>query len=1037
MRKAKPIEGRPPTVEDNPDPHRHSCDVLLVTATDVEFDTVRRLAEKRTGSAAISFFGKTNAYLDLGLIGEASVVLARSEMGSHTVGGSLATVLDAIIDVNPSVVIAVGIAFGINKAKQKISCILVSSMLGDYSSEKRATDPDGKPRSIHRGVIVAAPPNPLARFRAAPLTSKGREVQFGLLLTGPVLVDNREFRDKLLVEYPEAIGGEMEGVGVYAACQQRGVDWIIVKAVCDWADGNKRRNKSRRQAAASAAAADFVLDALEMGGFARAAAVAGQQNEPGDGGTVASAVPCGGTSSDTHPSSLFEVPLPANPFFLGRDELLDDLRRVFLDGGEPAVQVLVGIPGVGKSQIAAAYAYKWRDDYKSILWIPSASVTDALSQFVETAHRLGLPDANDPDQKLVVREVLRCVENHGPVLLILDSIVDGQFLADTLKSVTSAHVLVTSTSAGLGALGQTVGIEPLPAPEAAKLLLYRAGVLGRGDGLEAASESERLAAQTMANVLGGLPLALDQAGAFAAETPSTLTEYLELYEKEGARLRSRRGEVEQGHASVAVTFALALRTLKSDSRPAVDLLRLSAFVGPDPVPEEIFRKGLAKAKDRTRGLSNEIEFAAALAAAGRLALITRDPVNRTISLHTLVCDCIAGAMSPKQRRKWAGRAVRAFDAVFPYVDHESWPQCLRLVPHAAPILRSIQAYQVKTSAAVRALNQIGTIYLELGRYESALEFLEAALSAAKSIYGRNDVKFGMYLNNLSVVCEKLGNWYEAERYARSALKIYSRARGERHRKTAAAYNNLGRALLAQGRYSEAEAVLLKALEGRVHGTSRAQYLDNIAQVLMAQHRTDEAIDCYRRALSMREKLLGPHHPRLAETLNNLATPLSETGKLDEATGLYDRALAILDANPELVVHPSRAVVVHNIGCHLGRLGQNQEAERLLRESIDLASRTTGPHSLQVAESTISLGALHFRLGSYVVAEDEARQALAVAEVALGAQHPELPRFLLAVASSLRALERDDEAVVYEARAERIQAQAEMYVPLDPQARLTT
>ena len=94
-------------------------------------------------------------------------------------------------------------------------------------------------------------------------------VRVGLVLSGEKLVDNPEFLKQLLQFEPEAIGGDMEGAGLYAAAQRAEVDWLLVKAICDWADGTKAQDKDERQALAASNAAKFVLHVIEQGGLAQ------------------------------------------------------------------------------------------------------------------------------------------------------------------------------------------------------------------------------------------------------------------------------------------------------------------------------------------------------------------------------------------------------------------------------------------------------------------------------------------------------------------------------------------------------------------------------------------------------------------------------------------------------------------------------------------------------------------------------------------------------------------------------------------------
>jgi hypothetical protein len=91
-----------------------------------------------------------------------------------------------------------------------------------------------------------------------------RTLRFGTILTGAKLVDNLDFREQLRVCEQEAIGGEMEGAGLYVACHDQKIDWILVKAICDFADGRKAQDKDSRQALAAKNAADFMRHALQF-----------------------------------------------------------------------------------------------------------------------------------------------------------------------------------------------------------------------------------------------------------------------------------------------------------------------------------------------------------------------------------------------------------------------------------------------------------------------------------------------------------------------------------------------------------------------------------------------------------------------------------------------------------------------------------------------------------------------------------------------------------------------------------------------------
>jgi nucleoside phosphorylase len=216
----------------------NSADILLVTVTEVEGKAVLKVFEEATGKKAIQIIIDSRHYFKLGAIHGAAVAMTQCEMGAGGLNASLITVQKAIDALSPSAVIMVGIAFGMDESKQSIGDILVAENLRPYELQRV-----GKKKTISRTDRVPASQSLRDRMKNANLLWEGATVRLGTLLTGEKLVDNITFRERLRRFDPEAIGGEMEGAGLYVACQNQGVDWILVKAICDWADGKKGRTK--------------------------------------------------------------------------------------------------------------------------------------------------------------------------------------------------------------------------------------------------------------------------------------------------------------------------------------------------------------------------------------------------------------------------------------------------------------------------------------------------------------------------------------------------------------------------------------------------------------------------------------------------------------------------------------------------------------------------------------------------------------------------------------------------------------------------
>ena len=300
-------------------------DVLLVTVTKVEskavIDTFAEATKQKTRPFEID--GRT--YFDLGAINGAPVCMTQSQMGAAGLGASLQTVQKGIESLSPAAVIMVGLAFGADQSWQELGDILVSENLRHYEPQRV-----GATQIIPRGVRPDVSPRLLNRMRAADLTWDGATVRFGVVLTGEKLLDDLAFRTQMLRLEPEAIGGEMEGAGLYAACQDEKVDWILVKAICDWADGNKEVDRKARQQTAATNAAMFVLHALQITPFQR----------PG-------VVPVPWAVETTSQSSL-----PPQPFFFGREKDLATIARAILPDSRTWGVLIDGPGGIGKTALA-------------------------------------------------------------------------------------------------------------------------------------------------------------------------------------------------------------------------------------------------------------------------------------------------------------------------------------------------------------------------------------------------------------------------------------------------------------------------------------------------------------------------------------------------------------------------------------------------------------------------------------------------------------------------------------------------------------
>ena len=240
-------------------------EVVILTAVNTERDMVLRRMKPLPEQPRIAKVAAGADTFYVGLLGRHQTVLVMSDPGAIGRGASILTTFEAIQRWNPKAVIAVGFAFGMDPDKQSIADILISRTVTSYEPQRVQDD-----RWIPRGSTVEAGQHLVNRFVNVHAWEFRRpdgsivRAKPGQILSGEKLVDSLNFRDSLLEKYPEGLGGEMEGAGLFAAADRAKVEWIIVKGICDWGDGNKHK---KYQALAAAAAVSLVEHVLSEEGI--------------------------------------------------------------------------------------------------------------------------------------------------------------------------------------------------------------------------------------------------------------------------------------------------------------------------------------------------------------------------------------------------------------------------------------------------------------------------------------------------------------------------------------------------------------------------------------------------------------------------------------------------------------------------------------------------------------------------------------------------------------------------------------------------
>jgi len=278
----------------------------------------------------------------------------------------------------------------------------------------------------------------------------------------------------------------------------------------------------------------------------------------------------------------FFVPFARNTFFIGRDALLTALRAPL---GARTDYSLVGMAGVGKTQLAVQYAFHVRDERKVVLWTSAVSSSEIESGFASFARELELVGPGDSPER-AVEAMARWFTSNQDWLLIFDNVEDTTEIREWLPPREAiGQVLLTTRQAGL-AIGEGVvdlPVEPLTEAEAIEYLSRR---LRRDRSPELMAAAERLHSE-----LGGLPLALAQAAAYLSQVDVPIRIYLEDLQRSRLEVLDR-GRVGRDYSeTVTTTFRVSLAKLRERSMAAADVLALTIGLAPEPVPVELLIGG--------------------------------------------------------------------------------------------------------------------------------------------------------------------------------------------------------------------------------------------------------------------------------------------------------------------------------------------------------------------------------------------------------------------------------------------------------------
>ncbi|MDR2579425.1 MAG: tetratricopeptide repeat protein [Fibromonadaceae bacterium] len=690
-----------------------------------------------------------------------------------------------------------------------------------------------------------------------------------------------------------------------------------------------------------------------------------------------------GTPKVKFPGSLpfNNLPFVRNKYFTGRDGIFEDICAGFESGSVILrTQVITGMGGIGKTQMALEYAYRYSSKYDYIWWVQAETEATVLMAYKNFAVKMKLLNKEQQDNESIIETVLNWMNSHSKWLFIYDKADNITRNTIWLPRNNRENILIT-TRDRRNDIGNIIYVDVFKEEEAIDFLEKRTEIKDSPN------------ASKLAGCLGYFPLALEQAAAYIKINKIIYIDYLSLFEDYGLRVLEKIDRGTNYESSIAATMELSIEKIEQEA--SLQLLYLCSYMAPEDIDDVLFSENSELLPSPLREImADRLKRNDVWSQLIRNSFLKKQENGKGYSMHRLLQEIVRNKIGNDSQ--WAQCCLSLFykSYRFEYGDIEVQNRFLRLTPHVETLLNltvSTLATDEEQEKIVRLYHIGGFGNNLLGNYDRALEWYYNALEISEKILGKEHPNIATTYNNMALVFNDRGDYDKALEYYDYALAIFEKVLGREHLSTAATYNNMALIFENRGDYDKALEYYGYALDicekilGKEHPSTATTY-NNMALVFSNRGDYDKALEYYGSALEICEKVLGKEHPNTASTYNNMALVFENQGDYDKALEYYGYALEI-SKKALGKEHPSTATTYNNMALVFGNQGNYYKALEYYGYALKIRERVLGKEHPSTATTYNNMALIFSNQGDYGKALEYYSYALEISKKALGKEYP--------------------------------------------------